>query len=148
MTLKEMLARKKSLELEIIELKERIRPELELLEQNLRAVETTMTQVATDQLKAVADKDTGTYHFTCDTVLITATISKRVKWDQGKLREIRDKIIAASDDPDQYLKTEFTVPENAYKNWPKVIQQVFLPARTVVPGPPKFEFTDENDIPF
>jgi len=67
---------------------------------------------------------------------------KSVVWDQAKLGEIKDRIRAANDDPDIYIKTEtqtkLSVAEAVYKGWPENLKKAFLPARAVKVGETKF----------
>jgi hypothetical protein len=70
---------------------------------------------------------------------VTVTIPITVKWDQGILREIREKIRSGGDNPDDFMETKFNVKEIAYKNWPEPLQKVFLPARTITPGKKRLE---------
>lgn len=84
----------------------------------------------------------GTTNFMSDRKEIKITIPKNVKWDQSKLASLYVKIGQSGEDPSQYIKTEYTVSEDAYKNWPSSIADVFEPARTVEAGKPKLEFKE------
>lgn len=70
---------------------------------------------------------------------VTVTIPMTVKWDQGLLRDIREKIRVGGDNPDEYIETKYNVKEIAYKNWPETLQKVFIPARTIMPGKKRLE---------
>jgi hypothetical protein len=71
---------------------------------------------------------------------VTETIAKKVKWDQDKLFGVFQKIQSTGDDPFLWMKGEWKVGEKEYNSYPKNIQAVFAPARTVTPGEPKLEF--------
>jgi hypothetical protein len=78
-------------------------------------------------------------------------IDKRVKWDQGGLAQLYEKIRAGGDDPSEYLDIGFSVQEKKYSAWPDLIKVVFAPHRTVTPGKPKYEFSiigREDDPPW
>lgn len=77
--------------------------------------------------------DSGIVRLWDDGCEIEAETKKDVKWDQEKLRTLRELISSAGDDPSLYLvtKTTFTVREAAYKEWPAHIREAFEPARTV-----------------
>jgi hypothetical protein len=70
---------------------------------------------------------------------VTVTIPMTVKWDQGLLRDIREKIRVGGDNPDEYIEIKYNVKEVAYKNWPETLQKVFIPARTITPGKKRLE---------
>lgn len=61
-------------------------------------------------------------------------LPKRVDWDQDGLKAIHDDIAANGSDPSEYLTVKFGVKEAAFKNWPSVIKDAFIAARTVKPG--------------
>lgn len=84
------------------------------------------------------EKDTGTIHIEDDGFKLTTDIPKKPVWDQEKLAEIITKIINEGDDPAEYVETSYKVPENKYKAWPKIIQKVFEPARTLKTGNPTY----------
>lgn len=70
---------------------------------------------------------------------VTVIIPMTVKWDQGLLRDIRNKIMQGGDNPDDFMEAKYNVKEVAYKNWPEPLQKVFLPARTITPGKTRLE---------
>ena len=65
---------------------------------------------------------------------IKFNVPKRVKWDQELLSAIYDRLKSGNEDPTEYIKVSFDVPENKYKNWPEFIRAEFEPARTVEAG--------------
>lgn len=144
--IRELLTKKTETETAIKALMDTIRPRLEELEAQLNEANAKLNEASTALLDG-KDKDTGTWNFQTDGVLVKAVISKTVKWDQTKLSAIWQKIAEAGDDPKTYINQELKVAENAYKAWPESIRSVFTPARTVIPGKPKFEYLIE-ECPF
>lgn len=150
-SLKDLLLCKQKLSGDIEALEQSIRPQIVPLKAELSEVEKRIEVIVLEPAKAsfsIAGKDTGTVHFDLDQVHVEVTREKSVKWDQGKLTEIFQKIRSAGDNPNQYIKTEYKVSENLFKEWPDAVRAVFTTARTVTPGKPKFEFTiNPEDIP-
>lgn len=64
---------------------------------------------------------------------MTYTSPKKVTWDQAELAKLHKKI-SEHEDASVYIKTEYSVSETAYKNWPEDIKAAFLPARSVSNG--------------
>jgi len=91
-------------------------------------------------IRKLQEKEFGAVHITRDGFRVTETIGKKVKWNQDKLFGVFQKIQSVGDDPFQWMKAEFKVGEKEYGAYPKNIQAVFAPARTVTPGDPKLEF--------
>lgn len=145
--LKELLTEKETISKQIGAVYEAFKPQLEPLETKLKELESQITTISIELLNASKDrdKDTGTFKIKTYGVVVKAEIDKTVKWDQKLLRAIWDRISKGGDDPGQYIKPEYKVPENSYKGWPDQIKAVFLPARTVTPGKPKFEY---DFVPF
>ncbi len=66
---------------------------------------------------------------------ISYTTPKKVEWEQEGLAELYKQIAADPDeDPREYIKTEYKVSEDAYKNWPTNLKASFEPHRTVKTG--------------
>lgn len=59
---------------------------------------------------------------------------KRVKWDQAKLSELAERIVAGGEKAGHYIEAKLSVSENKWKAWPPVLQQQFAPARSVESG--------------
>lgn len=87
-------------------------------------------------------KDTGTVHIEDGEFSVSCTLTKRVKWDQDKMAEIRARIIAGKGDPDAYMKTALMVPEAIYAEMQPPVQAVFRAARTVTTDKEKFVISD------
>lgn len=101
------------------------------------------------EVRALQAKEFGAVNITLDGVKVTETVSKVVTWDQEKLQPIFLMIQSASDNPFDFMSAKFAVPEKAYNAYPAAIKQVFEPARTVKPSPPKVEFKilDAEEVP-
>jgi hypothetical protein len=147
MTIKELIQQKEQIMSEIRAIQQSIEPQLLPMQEALNKLETEITTQATAILNAFKDKDTGTFNLAEDGVKIKVTIGKTIKWDQGILAGIWERIAESGDDPKQYIQPEYKISENAYKGWPNQIKGVFMPARTVTPTKPKFEF-ELTDCPF
>ena len=144
MNIRELLAQKMEIEIELQKLTEPY--QLRLVE-----IQNRITEQATALLEANKDKDTGTWNLVQEGVKVKAVIGKNVKWDQAKLESIWNLIAGSGDNPKEYIAQEFKVSENAYKAWPSGIKNAFIPARTVTPTAPKFTFsleTEEDICPF
>lgn len=82
-----------------------------------------------------AGKDTGTVRLVDGMFELIADRPKKVEWDQAALAAAGDSIVAAGDDPHEYINTALSVDERKFTAWPAHIRAVFEPARTVRPGP-------------
>lgn len=81
-------------------------------------------------------KDSGVIRLTDGECQIITDAKKSVYWDQTGLAALAERIRAEGDDPGVYIvaKTELTVRETAYKDWPENVRAAFEPHRTVKPG--------------
>lgn len=102
------------------------------------------SQKAAEARKA-DDRDTGTV--TIDAGhgwRVKADLPKRVSWSQPLLAEAESKLRDQwEEDPAEYIITERKVAESKYNAWPKSIQRLFAPARTVGTGKPSYELVRE-----
>ena len=143
LTLSELLSRKAAFQQQAEDLRKSIEPALEEIAIAVRAVDEAidaMLAVDLSQMRKLQAKEFGAVHFTRDGYRVTQTIPKRVKWDQDQLRAVFDRIQASGDNPFNWMKAEWKVGEKDFLAYPKEIQAVFSPARTVIPGDPKIEF--------
>jgi hypothetical protein len=91
------------------------------------------------QCRAEENKDTGVVRFEDNGFIIVAGLPKRVKWDQEKLKHAVEIIRTAwGDDPAEYVKVKLEVSESAFSSWPRPVRELFIPARTVETGPPRY----------
>jgi hypothetical protein len=91
-------------------------------------------------IRKLQQKEFGAVHVTKDGYRVVETIQKKVRWDQEKLFGVFHVIQSTGDNPFDWMKAEFKVGEKEYGAYPKNIQAVFAPARTVTPGDPKLGF--------
>jgi hypothetical protein len=86
---------------------------------------------------------TGTTTIVRGNVELKVTTPKRVTWDQAALASMHQHIYENwDDDPNDYIQVKYSISENAYKNWPQSLQEKFIDARVVTPGPKTLEFRD------
>lgn len=83
------------------------------------------------RIKPLAN-DYGTFERELDSVNLKLVVSKNIAWDSTKLQELYSQIDADGADPSVYIKkkVEYTVSENAYKEWSSELRDIFDPART------------------
>ena len=74
-------------------------------------------------------KDSGTVHFTDGDYKITSILSKKVEWDQKKLKDVVTAIRVHGEDPEEYVETSYKILEGKYSSWPEHIKNIFRPAR-------------------
>lgn len=145
MGLKELLQRKTALLQEAADIRATIEPALITVQEQIVATEKELNELLSADLVSIRklqEKEFGAVHITKDGYRVTETIPKKVKWDQEKLFGVFQKIQSAGDNPFSWMKAEFKVGEKEYNTYPKEIQSVFAPARTVTPGEPKVEFKE------
>jgi len=63
---------------------------------------------------ASQEKDFGTVRLFDGGYEIVVDTPKRTEWDQAALAAAREKIVAAGDDPSEYLEVSYSVPERKY----------------------------------
>lgn len=97
------------------------------------------------RIKPLAN-DYGTFERELDAVHMKIVVSKNIAWDSAKLGELYAQIDADGADPSVYIKkkVEYTVSENAYKEWSSELKDVFDPARTEKEPKITFEFMEGN----
>ena len=89
-------------------------------------------------------KDTGTVRFDDGDFTVVADLPKRVSWDQARLAEMVARVIAAGEDPTQYIDIAYKVAERKYSAWPDHLCKDFEPARTVRPGTLRVELVSQE----
>ena len=105
-----------------------------------------MAMIAPEVQNSLSDKDygCGTATIETETKKIKVTVSKRVKWDQDKLKALWFDIETNGDNPEEYIKVKYDVSENAYKSWPSSIANAFEPARTVEVSKPTLKIEEKK----
>lgn len=91
-------------------------------------------------------RDFGTTHFDEGPLRVTFDLPKRVSWDQKKLADIAERVVAAGERVQDYMDVELSVSESAFNNWPPALKDQFAPARTVKPGKPSYRLTISKEI--
>lgn len=92
---------------------------------------------ASDIAKGLKEKDEpyGAVTVDChDDYKLTFTTPKKVTWDQTKLAALYAEIRTGGENPLDYMKIEYDVPESKFKAWPEAIKLAFVGARTIQPG--------------
>jgi len=143
MSLKVLLELKAKLQQEAQEIQASIEPALAIVREQVANADKAIMELLTADLTAIRklqEKEFGAVHITRDGYKVTETISKKVRWDQEKLFGVFHVIQSTGDNPFDWMKAEFKVGEKEFGAYPKNIQAVFAPARTVTPSEPKLEF--------
>ena len=143
MGLKVLLELKAKLQQEAQEIQASIEPALVVMREQMANADKAIYELVIADLMAIRKlqgKEYGAVNITREGFRVTETIDKKVKWDQEKLFGVFHKIQSTGDNPFDWMKAEFKVGEKEYGAYPKNIQAVFAPARTVTPGDPKLGF--------
>ena len=72
-------------------------------------------------------------------------LPKKVSWDQKRLAEIAERIVASGEKVEGYIDIKLSVSESRYTNWPPALQQQFAAARTVDSGKPSFTLSLDSE---
>lgn len=121
--------------------------EIEVIEAQKNAFQKELSELIADDVRIAMDGKPygcGTANLEAQSFEIKCTIGKTVKWDQSKLQKLWNDILKSGEEPSQYIKVKYEVAEDAYKNWPSSIADVFEPAREVKAGKPKLEFKERK----
>ena len=84
--------------------------------------------------RAKMSKDTGIIHIEDEGFRFSMDVPKKVTWDQHGLKIIRKKLLNGGENPDDFIRTTYSVLENDYKSWDNDMQSLFMPARTLKTG--------------
>jgi hypothetical protein len=79
-------------------------------------------------------RDFGVMHLSDGDLRVTFELPKRVSWDQKRLAEIAERIVAAGERVQDYMEADLSVSESRFNNWPPALKEQFAAARTVKPG--------------
>ena len=110
--------------------------------------DTAMNQSYGQQARAAlreSGRDFGTTYVTDGPLRIKYELPKKVTWNQKRLAEIAERIVAAGETPGSYLDVKLSVPEARYTNWPPALQQQFAAARTVEAGKPDITLSFDEE---
>ena len=80
-------------------------------------------------IRQTQDKVTGTIHFNDGNFKVTSVVTKRVDWDQAKLKEAVSEIKEFGDNPYEYVTISYKLSETKFNAWPEYIKKFFRPAR-------------------
>lgn len=83
-------------------------------------------------------RDFGVMHLSDGDLRVTFELPKRVSWDQKRLAEIAERIVAAGERVQDYMDADLSVSESRFNNWPPALKEQFTSARTVKPGKAAF----------
>ncbi len=141
MKLKELLKERQALESDARAILKRLEP----VNARLTEIKIEIEEIIADpvrQARELAAKTTGTVDVLVQGVMVKHAVQKTVKWDQGKLAEIRQRVIDGNDNPDAYMdsNTTYKINEKQFKAFPPEIKAVFVGAREVKPGAPTITF--------
>lgn len=114
--------------------------EADAVKKNLNAITTEIES----RLKPLSN-DYGTVNREVDGVAIKVVKSKNIEWDADRLAGLWAIIEKDGADPSVYIKkkVDYTVSENAYKDWSQELRDEFDDARTEKEAKFKFEFMEE-----
>jgi hypothetical protein len=105
----------------------------------------TFEAVLNEKFEGQIGSDLGTTRIEDGHYDVVVTTPKKVKWDADLVEEIETLLRDQwQEDPSDYIVTKRTVEENKYKAWPKTIQELFNPARTVSAGKRTFKFEEQH----
>ncbi len=90
-------------------------------------------------------RDFGTAHISDGPLRLKFELPKKVSWDQKRLAEIAERIVAAGDKVEHFIDVKLAVSESRFTNWPPTLQQEFAAARTVEPGKPSFTLSLDSE---
>jgi hypothetical protein len=90
-------------------------------------------------------RDFGVTHLSDGSLRVTYELPKRVSWDQPRLAEIAERIVAAGERLQDYMDVELSVSESRFNNWPPALKEQFAAARTVKPGKAAFRLALINE---
>lgn len=83
-------------------------------------------------------RDFGTTYVGDGPLRIKFELPKKVSWDQKRLSEIAERIVASGEKVENFLDVKLAVSESRFTNWPPSLQQQFAAARTVDSGKPSY----------
>lgn len=90
-------------------------------------------------------RDFGVAHLSDGPLQVTYELPKRVSWDQPRLAEIAERIVAAGERVQDYMDVDLSVSESRFNNWPPALKEQFAAARTVKPGKAAFRLALVNE---
>ena len=92
------------------------------------------------------DKVTGTIHFNDGNFKVTSVVTKRVDWDQAKLKEAVSEIKEFGDNPYEYVTIAYKLSEAKFNAWPEYIKKFFRPARILKTSKESFKIEEIKEV--
>ena len=92
------------------------------------------------------DKVTGTIHFNDGNFKVTSVVTKRVDWDQSKLKEAVSEIKEFGDNPYEYVTIAYKLSETKFNAWPEYIKKFFRPARILKTSKETFKIEEIKGV--
>ena len=90
-------------------------------------------------------RDFGAAHISDGPLHLKFELPKKISWDQKRLAEIAERIVASGEKVEGYLDIKLSVSESRFMNWPPALQQQFAVARTVDSGKPSFTLSLDSE---
>lgn len=90
------------------------------------------------EMRRAAGKDTGTVRVVQGDYEVMAELAKKVLWDQKKLPDLLDKLIAPFETLSKLVKVEIKIDERAFEALSPEHKALLMPARTVKTGKPTY----------
>jgi hypothetical protein len=114
--------------------------------QRRKDIEAALVNEFSDEIMPQLDPDykTGTAKLDDGKSVLILTFGKKVEWDNQKLGELYSTILAAGENPEEYIEARYTISETKYKSWPEHIRNSFTPARTVKASNPTFSLKESK----
>ena len=97
-------------------------------------------------IRRLDSKDTGTVHFTDGDFKVTSVLTKKVEWNQDRLKDVVSAIRKHGDNPDEYVDTSYKISETKYTAWPEHIKNIFKPARVFKLAKESFVITASKEV--
>lgn len=98
------------------------------------AMSAVLTKKYSGRAAEAREDDYGTARVTDGEYEAISNVPKKVDWDQKKLAAVVERIRAAKDKPEDYVKIEYSIEEKKWNAWPDAIKAQFLEARAVKAG--------------
>ncbi|WP_288127843.1 hypothetical protein [Thiomonas sp.] len=90
-------------------------------------------------------RDFGAAHISDGPLHLKFELPKKISWDQKRLAEIAERIVASGEKVGGYIDIKLSISESRYTNWPPALQQQFAAARTVDSGKPSFTLSLDSE---
>ena len=112
-------------------------------------INTALEQRYGEQARAAlveSGRDFGVSHLSDGPLRVTYELPKRVSWDQKRLAEIAERIVASGERVQDYMDVDLSVSETRFNNWPPALKEQFAAARTIKPGKASFRLAFVQEI--